>query len=126
MKNMLKRSLAAVMAVASLAVGMVGMSANATTETDNYSAFTYNRSGSTASCSLKNSTSGPKYAQVSMTIYCVDGSVKFPGNHNSALANQQSVGRSYTASATGVEFYGDLYLTQQPMGDPLSHWYRTA
>lgn len=114
------------MAVASLAVGMVGMSVNATTVTDSYSAFTYDRSGSTASCSLKNSTSVSRYAQVSMTIYCVDGSVEFPGNYNPALANGQSVGRSYTASATGVEFYGNLYLTQQPMGDPLSHWYRTA
>ncbi len=35
MKNMFKRSLAAVMAVASLAVGMVGVSANAATESAN-------------------------------------------------------------------------------------------
>ncbi len=35
MKNMFKRSLAAVMAVASLAVGMVGMSTNAATESAN-------------------------------------------------------------------------------------------
>ncbi len=35
MKNMFKKSLAAVMAVASLAVGMVGVSANAATESAN-------------------------------------------------------------------------------------------
>lgn len=125
MKSMLKKSLAAVMSVASLTVGMVAMSANAVTATDSYSKFEYNKYQTSANCKLTNTTSTARYAQVSMTVYDIDGTA-FPGNYNQYLGSYQSVSCSYNGSLiSGVEFYGTLYLTTSPQGTPVSSWHRT-
>ena len=70
MKKSLKKIMASALAVATMAVSVVGMNANAITQTDAYSSFTYNRYYTSANCTMDNTsgTSG-RYIQSSMTIY---------------------------------------------------------
>lgn len=125
MRKTFKKIAAATMAVASLTVGMVSMSASAGTATDSYSKFEYTKSQSSAKCILTNSTNTNRYAQVSMTVYTADGTA-FPGNYNPSLGYRNSVSCSYNGSIiTGVEFYGTLYFNTTPYGTPVSSWYKT-
>lgn len=126
MKNMLKKSLATVMAVASLA-GMAVMNASADTETrtDAYSKFEYSRYETKADCTLTNLTQKDRYAQASMTIYTADGSA-YPSNYDPSLGFEESVSCTYNGSLiTGVEYYGTLYFNTQPVGTPTSAWHTT-
>ncbi len=126
MKNMLKRSLAAVMAVAPLAVGMVGMSASAVVKTDPYSKFEYNRYSMSADCSLTNMTQKNRYAQVSIRCYTMDGT-EYDGNYDPSLGYDGEVSCTHYSSKviTGAEFYGTLYFNTQPVGTPTSSWHET-
>lgn len=127
MKKTFKKLAAVTMAVASLTVGMVGMSASAASQTvtDSYSKFYYYRNNTSAGCTLTNTTSTNRYAQASMTVYTADGTA-FPGDYNPSLGYFKSVSCSYNGSTiTGVEFYGTLYLNTTPYGTPVSSWHTT-
>lgn len=124
MKSMLKKSLAAVMSVASLTVGMIAMSANAATATDAYSKFTWGKSGSTASCSLTNTSKANRYAQVAVYLYDAQGNYITHVSNHGVIGDSQTISTSTTRYAASYEYIGTLYLTESPQGNPLSSWVR--
>ena len=126
MKMNFKKIATATIAVASLVVGMVGMSTSAAEPlTDSYSKFECNKNLTSADCTLTNTTTTNRYAQVSMTVYTADGTY-FSGDSNQSLGYKKSVSCEYKGSIiTGVEFYGTLYSSTTPYGTPVSSWYKT-
>lgn len=146
MKKTFKKIAASVMAVATLAVGMVGMSVSAAAQdetikepeitasnitiplnqdSDDYSVFNWGRSGSTVAVRLT-AKSGTRYGQVSCYGYDSKGVyVGHIGNEGvlyATNASKKSVEKQGTLSAYSYTFYGYLYLTGQPKGNPLSNW----
>lgn len=125
MKNMFKRSLAAVMAVASLAVGMVGMSASAISETVHlYKDAGAPGSSTRTSCdwsyttSLKTSTinvdnfSATDNSTKIFAYISVDGDTKADGyiypSGGSVSASDLKLGKSAYATAYFVNLVGNM------------------
>lgn len=146
MRKTFKKVAASVMAVASLAVGAVSMSVSAAAQdetvkepeiaarsisiplnqdSDDYSVFNWGRSGSTVAVRLT-AKSGTRYGQVSCYGYDSKGVyVGHIGNESvlyATNASKKSVEKQGTLSAYSYTFYGYMYLTGQPKGDPLSDW----
>lgn len=146
MRKTFKKIAAAVMAVTSLAVGMVGMSVSAAAQdetveapkiiennisialnqdSDSYSVFNWGRSGSTVAVRLT-AKSGTRYGQVSCYGYNSKGEyVGHIGNESilyATNASKKSVEKQSSLSAYSYTFYGYLYLTGQPIGNYLSSW----
>lgn len=143
MKNIFKKVMASVMAVASLAVGMTCVSANATDYTssakssvitiplnqdsDAYSVFNWGRQGSTVAARLT-AKSGTRYGQVA--VYGYDSTGGYVGHISngkilyatSPNIDDRRVEVQGTLSAYSYTFYGTLYLTSQPVGTPISIW----
>lgn len=123
MKNMFKRSLAAVMAVASLAVGMVGMSANAASSND-YAALDGARDGGYVYLSLYNKTKDARYGQLSCYVYTREGAYVYHDSTHGVIAGKDSMYlHAYSVPENNTYRYvgyGTLYLTQLPQGTPLA------
>lgn len=124
MRKTFKKVAASVMAVASLAVGMVGMSTNAATATDPYSKFTWGKSGSKASCALANTNKANRYAQVAIYLYDAQGNYITHVSNHGVIGDSESISTSTTQYAASYEYLGTLYLTTLPQGNPLSTWVR--
>ena len=125
MKKSFKKIIASITSVLSLTMCVTGMSTSAATRTDSYSKFYYYRNTLDCGCELTNLSGAPRYAQVSMIVYTQNGTY-FPGNHNSALPNGNTVGCYYNGYViTGVEYYGTLYYNTTPYGTPLSSWHES-
>lgn len=126
MNKKIKKIMACLMATASLATGMVGLSASAYTSADSYSEFTWYIEGTDAKAKLKNTSGTSRYAQVVVFSWGLDGSYKgqsTPGYGN--ISNNGLVSTSGTPYGTSYEFDGTLYLTGLPQGTPISTWVKT-
>ena len=121
-----KRIAAGLLATATMAIGIGGLSASASTASDNYSVFTWSKSGSSVSVSIKNTTKTTRMAQVNSTGYDAYG------NYIGFISNEGNIGDSQTLSKSGtlsgavsVTFSGNLYSSRTAVGTPLSHWSRS-
>ena len=124
MKITFKKAIASLMAFTTLSTGAVGFNASATTVTNPYAMFDYNKSNTFANCTITNTTSTIRRGQVSMTVYTLDGT-KFRSGYGD-LGNWESAECRYNGSIiTGVEFYGTLYFNTQPVGNPVAYWHVT-
>lgn len=126
MNKKFKKFAACLMATASLAIGMVGMSASAYTATDSYSKFTWWIDGTDAKATLKNTSGTPRYGQVVVFSWGLDGSYKGQSTPaEGVIPNNGSITTSGTPYGTSYEFDGTLYLTGAPQGTPISTWVKT-
>jgi len=105
---------------------MGGMSASAATASDNYSVFTWSKSGTKASVSIQNTTKTTRKAQVNAYGYDAYG------NYVGFISNEGNIGDSKTLSKSGtiagaesITFGGNLYSSTMAVGTPLSHWSRS-
>lgn len=123
MKSMLKKSLAAVMSVASLTVGMVAMSANAI-ESNQYASIIGARDGGYVFLSMYNKTAEKRYGQVSCYVYTSTGAyVYHDSNHDVVNGKSKLELHAYDVPEKNTYQYvgyGTLYLTQLPQGTPLA------
>lgn len=122
MKKVFKKSIASVIAIASLSVCMVGMSVNAATVSDSNSIFKWNRSGSSVSVALTNTSGTTRYAQVNCYGYdSAGGYVGHIGNE-AVLSDGDEVSKSGNITASSYVYQGYLYSGSTPYGTPTKVW----
>ncbi|MCD7811703.1 MAG: hypothetical protein LUG91_07630 [Ruminococcus sp.] len=126
MKKAIKKIAVTVFTTASLSALMVGMNANALTASDSYSIFTWNRSGTSVSSSLTNTSGSSRYAQVNAYGYNTAGYYVSNIAKEGTLAQSESVSTSGTISAATYTFGGTLYSGTTPTGTPLSSWIKSS
>ena len=118
MKKTFKKIAATVMAVAALAVGTVGMTVNADYSASNqYSTFTWYRSGTYGKVSLTNNSGARRYAQVNIYGYNTAG--KYVGNlgNSGIIAQGKKLDKKGTINyAASMAFGGFLYSSTKPVG----------
>lgn len=126
MNKTFKKIAASIMAVTSLAVSMVGMSANALTASDNYSIFNWNRNGSNVEVSITNTSGANRYAQVNAYGYSSTGVYVGHIGGDARIADNATLRKSGTLTgAYSVTYGGTLYTSTSPVGTPLSSWQRS-
>ena len=127
MTKKFKKIVASVMAGASLTTGAIGLSASASTATNSYSVFNWDRNGTNVSVSITNTSGASRYAQVNAYGYNSAGAyVGHIGNEGS-ISDNSTLSKSGTlTNATSVTFGGTLYSSTKPVGTPLATWTRSA
>lgn len=127
MTNKLKKLAASIMAVATLTTGAMGISASALTASNSYSIFNWNRSGTSVSVSLQNTSGVKRYAQVNAYGYNSSGVYVGHISNEATLNDGSAVSKSGSISgATSVTFGGTLYSGTKPVGTPITTWARSA
>ncbi len=123
MKNIFKKVIASVMAVASLAISVTGMTSSAISE-NNYAKLTGYRSGSYIKACLLNKTDSSRYGQVACYAYTSTGAyVTHISNSGIIPPHQTLCVESYNFPSNSTYIYeadGTLYLTNVPQGTPLA------
>jgi len=148
--KILKKSLIALASVV-LSVSMLGMTASADMETeetggsnldsdvidvydvnsttsDSYSVFTWNRSGTTATVSITNTSGAARCGVVNAYGYDTSGNyVAHITSQQNNLADNGKLSKSgQIAGASSMVFHGYLYSSTSATGTPLSSWTRSA
>ncbi len=127
MKKTFKKIAASVMAIASLSTCAMGISASAATATNSYSIFEWNRSGTSVSVSLTNTSGVSRYAQVNAYGYNSAGAYVGHIGNEASISDGSSVSKSGSISgATSVTFGGTLYSGTRPVGTPITTWTKSA
>lgn len=123
----IKKIAASIMAVAAMTTSLASFTASAQTIADNYSEFTWNKSGTSVSVSLKNTSGSQRRASVFIMGY------DQYGNYAGSMGNENNINDGESVSASGNLYYsvksasfsGTMYSTTLPYGTPLSNYYKT-
>ena len=122
MNKKIKKIAAAVMAAATLAAGSVGMTASAQTVNDNYSTFTWSKSGSNVSVSLTNNSGASRYATISAYGYTAAGAYVDNIGKSGTISQSSTISKSGSIVAASYRFFGYLYSNTTGTGGTLSYW----
>lgn len=123
MKKTFKKITAAIMAVSTLAVSMVGMSVDAvqTEKNGTYTTLTSDKNGSaiTATLAVKSNVNSPRYGQLSIA-YTENGSTTYYTNHGILAYNISGYSRTLQKSASHtyntINVHSGIYYDGTPYG----------